>query len=251
MALNFDQLNGKKPKKKAPKALAVVDDLSIILKKIDAKTIIDTFLPKAKQITAEALKMKITDTKTRALVSEMGVRVKNLIKDVNKAVADNVADAKQYVKDNTNAGKMIIQELEPGKGHCAREILKDDERRELEEKKRQEAIRKADEERRKKLEAEAARLNIEVPEVVEVKAKKESDQTRTESGLSFGRGRWTYKVTDISQVPYKYLKKQEDSVLINGEIRQGVRDKEDEEGNLIESAIPGIRIYYDKGVAFR
>jgi len=252
MTLDFSQITNKKPKKgKLSKAVIKKDPTTIILKPIEAKAIIDAYLPEARKITAEALKMKITDKESRSLVSEMGVRVKNLIKAVKKAVDDNIFDAKEYIKGPINAGKIITAELEPGKTHLAREIMKDDERITLEKRKRDEAIRKADEERRKKLEEEAARFNIEVPEMVEVKAKKESGQTRTDSGVSFQRGRWTYSVLSIKDVPYKYLIKKEDSILINGEIRQGVRDKEDKDGNLIESAIPGIRIYFKKEVAFR
>lgn len=258
MPLDFAQVAGNKkaaPKKaKAEvKPLAVIkkDATTIILKPIEAKAIIDAYLPEAKKITAEALKMKITDKESRSLVSEMGVKVKNLIKAIKKAVDDNIEEAKNYIEGPKNAGKVIIAELEPGKAHLARELLKDDERIELEKKKRDEAIRKADEERRKKLEEEAKRLNIEVPEIIEVKTKEEPEQTRTDSGVSFKQGRWTYEVMDIAKVPYKYLVKKEDSALINGEIRQGMRDKEDKDGNLIESAIPGIRIYFKKNIAFR
>ena len=254
MSLDFAQVaNGKPKAKKEVKPLVVIkkDDATIILKPIEAKAIIDAYLPGAKKITVEALKMKITDDKTKALASEFGVRIKNLIKDVKKAVEDTIDEAKKYVSGNTNAGKAIIDELEKGKRYLADELLKDKQRRDLEERKRQEAINKADEERRKKLKKEAERLNIEIPDVVEVKAKKEKPQTRTDSGLSFSKGKWTYEILNIQEVPRELLIQETDKTSVNQLIKQGVRDKTDDEGNILKPGIPGLRIFFKEDMVFR
>jgi len=250
---DFNQVGNDKPKpkRKAPKVPEILPGQDIILKPIESKAIIDAFLPSAQKITAEAFTIKVRNDKTRDLASELGVRVKNLIKDVRKETDNIVEKPKNFTSAISNAAKKIISELERGKEYLASELIKDKQRRDLEEKKRQEVIRKADAERQKALEAEAKKLKIDVPEMVEVKAKKEKPQVRTDSGVSFAKGRWTYEVLNIKNLPREYLVQKEDSMSVNQAIRQGVRDKVDDEGNIIESGIPGLRIYFKENVAFR
>ena len=255
MSLDFAKVanNKKATKKEKVKPLAVIkkDASTIILKPIEAKAIIEAFFPSAEKITKEALSIKVIDDKTRDLASEMGVRVKNLIKDVKKATDGIIEEPKKFTSEISNGARKITSELERGKSYLADELIKDKQRRDLEERKRQEAIRKADEERRKALEAEAKKLNIEVPEMVEVKAKKEKPQTRTDSGMSFAKGRYTYEVLNIKELAREYLVQKEDSMIINQAIRQGVRDEVDEKGNITKPGIPGLRIFFKENVAFR
>lgn len=253
MALDFSQVgNGKpQPKRKAPKVPEILPGQDIILKPIESKAIIDAFLPSAQKITAEAFTIKVVDDKTRDLASELGVRVKNLIKDVRKETENIIEKPKHFVSALSNAAKKIESELVRGKEYLASELIKDKQRRDLEERKRQEVIRKADEERQKALEAEAKKSNIAVPEVVEVKAKKEKPQTRTDSGVSFPKERWTYEVLSIRDLPREYLVQKEDSMSVNQAIRQGYRDKVDKKGNIIEPGIPGLRIYFKENIAFK
>ena len=228
---------------------------ALVIQVIEAKEIIEAFLPRAELIKAQALSIKITDAKTREQASETGVRIKNSVKEIDLAVENVIKKPKTFVSDITNAAKKIKVVLEQGKRYLADELLKDKQRQDLERAKEQEAIRKADEARRKALEAEAKRLKIEPPpiptETVLPKVTKDQTQTRTDVGVSYTQGRWTYELLDITQVPREYLMPKENSSLINNKIKQGLRDEVNKKGEVTWTAIPGIRIYFKESIAFK
>lgn len=228
---------------------------ALVIRVIDPKIILDTYLPKAEMIRDQAFAIKITDDQTREEASKTGVLIKNSVKDVNLAVQNAIKEAKQYVTEMVSTGKKIVVVLEQGKSYLASELLKDKQRQDLERAKEQEAIRKADEARRKALEAEARRLNIKAPEPPAEtklpKKTKDETQTRTDVGVSYTQGRWTYELLDITQVPREYLMPKENSSLINNKIKQGLRDQLDKKGEITKAAIPGIRIYFKENIAFK
>ena len=228
---------------------------ALVIKVIEAKEIIEAFLPRAELIKAQALSIKITDDKTREQASETGVRIKNSVKEIDLAVENVIKKPKTFVSEITNAAKKIKVVLEQGKSYLADELLKDKQRQDLERAKEQEAIRKADEIRRKALEAEAKRLNIKAPEPPAEtklpKKTKDETQTRTDVGVSYTQGRWTYELLDITQVPREYLMPKENSSLINNKIKQGLRDQTDKKSGIVTRAIPGIRIYFKESIAFK
>lgn len=228
---------------------------ALVIKVIEAKEIIEAFLPRAELIKAQALSIKITDEKTREQASETGVRIKNSVKEIDLAVQNVIKEPKTFVTEIVSAAKKIKVVLEQGKSYLAGELLKDKQRQDLERAKREEAIRKADEARRRALEAEARRLKIETPEPVqETKLPtktKDQTQTRTDVGVSYAKGKWTYELLDITQIPRDYLLPKENGPLINQKIKQGLRDQVDKKGEIVKAGIPGIRIYYKEDIAFR
>ncbi len=251
MEIDFQSVsNGKTPQQ--PEVIQA--DGSLVIKTVESKAIIDAFLPKAELIRNQALAIKIKDDKTRVKASETGVRIKNLIKEINLAVETNIGQPKSFVDGIVNAGKKIKAELDRGKRYLADELLKDKQRQDLERAKQQEAIRKADKARQDALAKEAKKLNIAtpvMPELVLPKTTKEEAQTRTDAGVSFARGRWTYELMDINQVPKEYLVQKENGSLINNKITQGLRDELDKDGKVTRAAIPGIRIYFKESIAFK
>jgi len=228
---------------------------ALIIQVIEAKQIIEAFLPRAELIKAQALSIKIMDAKTREEASATGVRIKNSVKEIDLAVQNVIEKPKTFVTEIVSAAKKIKVVLEQAKSYLAGELLKDKQREDLERAKREEAIRKADEARTKKLEAEARRLKIKTPEPpAETKLPtktKDETQTRTDVGVSFTKGRWTYELLDITQVPRDYLLPQENGPLINQKIKQGLRDELNKKKEVVKAAIPGLRIYYKETVAFR
>lgn len=251
MDIDFGAVSNGKPQPQEPEII----EGALVIKVIEAKEIIEAFLPRAELIKAQALSIKITDAKTREQASETGVRIKNSVKEIDLAVQNVINEPKTFVSEITNAAKKIKVVLEQGKSYLASELLKDKQRQDLERAKQQEAIRKADEARRKALEAEAKRLKVEIPEAPQetklpTKTKEET-QTRTDVGVSYAKGKWTYELLDITQVPRDYLLPKENGPLINQKIKQGIRDQFDKKGEVTKAAIPGIRIYYKEDVAFR
>ena len=241
--------------KKVVYSEAEIIEGALVIKVIEAKEIIEAFLPRAELIKAQALSITITDDKTREQASETGVRIKNSVKEINLAVENVIREPKTFVSEITNAAKKIKVVLEQGKRYLADELLKDKQRQDLKRAKDQEAIRKADEARSKALEAEAKRLKIKVPAIpattVLPKTTKDETQTRTDVGVSYATGRWTYELLDITQVPRDYLLPKENGSLINQKIKQGLRDQIDKKGEITKAGIPGIRIYYKEDIAFK
>jgi len=228
---------------------------ALIIQIIQSKAIIDAYLPQAEMIRDQAFAIKIVDNESRVQASETGTRIKNLVKDVNLAVENVIKKPDFFVKEIKNGGKKIIVELERGKHYLADELLKDKQRQDLQRAKEQEAIRIADEVRRKALKKEAKRLKIEPPplpmETILPKKTKEETQTRTDAGVSFATGRWTYELLDITKLPREYLLPKENGPLINQRIKQGLRDELDKAGKVIKPAIEGIRIYFKEDISFR
>jgi hypothetical protein len=249
--------SGKKDEALAPivPEVTVFNGEAMLIKVPQAKAAIDAYYFQAIEIRDGALSIKVADAKTREQASEMGVRIKNLVKDIDLAVENVTGEAKKFVSEITNSAKKIKIELEKGKHYLADELLKDKQRQDLERRKQEEAMRKADEARRKALEKEAKRLHIEPPPIVETPAlpkdTKEQRQTRTDVGVSFARGKWTYELLDINQVPREYLLPKENGALINQKIKQGLRDKVDEKTGKTIPAIPGLKIIYKEDIAFR
>ncbi len=227
---------------------------SLVIKTVESKAIIDAFLPKAELIRNQAFAIKIKDDKTKGQASETGVRIKNLVKEIDLAVEVHIKEPKSFVNGIVNVAKKIKAELDRGKRYLADELLKDKQRQDLERAKQQEAIRKADKARQDALAKEAKKLNIEPPEMPELvlpKTTKEETQTRTDAGVSFAKGRWTYELLDISQVPREYLLPKENGPLINQKIKQGLRDEVDKDNKVIKAAIPGVKIFYKEDISFR
>ena len=241
-------------KKETPQEPEIIEG-ALVIQVIEAKQIIEAFLPRAELIKAQALAIKITDAQTRELASATGTRIKNSVKEIDLAVQNVIKKPKTFVTEIVSAAKKIKVVLEQGKSYLASELLKDKQREDLERAKREEAIRKADEARRKKLEAEARRLKIETPEPpAETKLPtktKDQTQTRTDVGVSYATGKWTYELLDITQVPREYLLPKENGPLINQKIKQGLRDEINKKGEVTWTAIPGIRIYHKESIGFR
>ena len=229
---------------------------ALVIQVMEAKALIDAYLPTAQAIRAHAVRIKIKDDKTKAQASETGTRIKNLVKEINLAVENVIKDPDKFVKEIKNIAKKIIVELEIGKRYLANELLKDKQRQDLERAKREEAIRKADEARKKKLSAEYERLKIKTPVPVPEETKlpkktKDETQTRTNAGLSFAKGEWTYELLNIDELEDKYIIRSENKKLINTMIKQGLRDELNKKKEVVKAAIPGIRIYYKEDIAFR
>ena len=244
--------SGKKAKAKDP----VIVEGGLIIEVMEAKAIIDAYLPKAELIRDHALAIKIKDEKTKIQASETGTRIKNMVKEINLAVENVIKDPDKFVKAIKNAAKKIIVELEIGKRYLASELLKDKQRQDLERSKREEAIRVADEARKKKLKEEYDRLKIKAPTPVPEETKlpkktKDQTQVRTNAGLSFPKGEWVYELLNIDELEDKYIIKSENKKLLNTMIKQGLRDEVDKKGKVTKAAIPGIRIFYKEDIAFR
>ena len=249
--IDFAAVGNSKPSPLEPEII----EGALVIQVIEAKEIIEAFLPRAELIKAQALSIKITDDKTREEASATGVRIKNSVKEIDLAVQNVIKEPKTFVSEIVSAAKKIKVVLEQGKSYLASELLKDKQRQDLERAKEQEAIRKADEARSKALAAEAKRLKIKTPEPpAETKLPtktQDETQTRTDVGVSYAKGKWTYELLDITQVPRDYLLPQENGPLINQKIKQGLRDQVNKKGEVTKPAIPGLRIYYKETVAFR
>jgi DNA polymerase III alpha subunit (gram-positive type) len=199
---------------------------------------------------------KAIETQRKKVIQEPN----DFVKAVNsfcKLFTEELAQAEAVLKKKIS-GYQYQQELERRKREeAARKAaaeLQEKLRREAEEanrKAREEAARKAEEEARaraaseaeiaaakKKAEEEAKAREVVAPVVQEPIVPKESNVTRSESGVAaYQRKTWTFEITDETQIPREYLKVDEGK--IRDAIKMGARD------------IAGIRIYETSTTVFR
>jgi len=215
------------------------------------RDLIGPYLAKGILIKAEALKIQVNNDASKIEATDLGSRIHKLIKQIDEKADGIIKDPKQYVSEVNNIRKQVKKALEEAKEYLREELKQHKAREDLANRKQEELIRKKNEELQKELDEEAKKSGIEAPKVGPVRLPGKDNITRTESGSSHGRGQWKYEVLDITQVPRNYLKQEVDPRYINIEIKHGLRDEVDKDGNLIKLAIPGIRIFWDETIAFR
>lgn len=236
------------------------------------------YLSRIKQMAADAQAVEVKNEDSLKFVVALGGEARKIAKAIEMKRKEIIADPSDFIKQVNNFAKQFTEHLNSIEAIAKRKVsdyqyqqelerrkreeaarkaaaeLQEKLRREAEEanrKAREEATRKAEEEARaraaseaeiaaakKKAEEEAKAREVVAPVVQEPIVPKESNVTRSESGVAaYQRKTWTFEIKDERQIPREYLKVDESK--IRDAIKMGARE------------IVGIRIYESSTTVFR
>jgi hypothetical protein len=172
----------------------------------------------------QELERRKREEAARKAAAELQEKLRREAEEANRKAREEAAKK----AEEESARLRAIAEEEARKRKASEEELRI--LREKAEQERLEAIRKAEE--------EAKAREVIAPVVQEPIVPKESNVTRSESGVAaYQRKTWTFEITDETQIPREYLKVDEGK--IRDAIKMGARD------------IAGIRIYETSTTVFR
>lgn len=157
---------------------------------------------------------------------------KKLYKQLEDQRKEIVAKPNQFVKAvNTFVKQFTTRLSKEVEATLKRKIGDFQYKRELERRKQEEAIRKANLDLQKKLDEEAAKSGVEAPQVGPVSIPREEGVvSRSDSGASASiRMKWTGDIEDEKKVPREYCSP--DQKKIDDAVKMGTRE------------IPGVKIY--------
>jgi len=236
------------------------------------------YLVRVREMADEAKAVEVSDDDSLKYAVSLGGDAKKIAKAIETQRKKVIQEPNDFVRAVNNFCKMFTEELAHTESGLKKKIsdyqyqqelerrkreeaarkaaaeLQEKLRREAEEanrKAREEATRKAEEEARaraaseaeiaaakKKAEEEAKAREVVAPVVQEPIVPKESNVTRSESGVAaYQRKTWTFEIKDERQIPREYLKVDESK--IRDAIKMGARE------------IVGIRIYESSTTVFR
>ncbi len=184
------------------------------------------------EVKSKAAALQVRDDASASIATAMAGNVKRLSKSIDEQRKSLVEEPNSYVKAVNGMAKMFT---EPA-GQIER-LLKDKlggyhAQRELERRKAEEEIRKAQAEIYRKQQEEAKAAHVEPPPPpVPIPIKAET-VTRSDTGVSAHvRKVWKAEIVDVKQVPREFC--EPSTRLINEAVRGGVRE------------IAGVRIFED------
>jgi hypothetical protein len=242
MSINFGALLHQEPQETAGHA-KVIDVPSSVHQKVNnydltpIRTALAPYEAQINNMADTAAVVQVMDDKTNILAVEMASQAKRLNNAIEKSRKEFVDPANQFVKAVNNLAKNYQGKLQAIEGGLKSKISGYQTKLEMERRKREEAERKARLELQKKIEAEAALLNIEAPVMAPAVVPEVVKVIRTEAGTASQRKEWRFEVTDESQVPREYM------AVDLGKIRQAVK------AGIRE--IRGIRIFEESVTTLR
>ena len=164
------------------------------------------YLEEVKKIKSAATRHNVVDNESNALAVDLTAQIKRLTKDIEAKRKEIVAEPNRFVKAVNNFCKKFTGPLTEAEKILKQKIGQYQYRLELERRKQEEAIRKANEELQRKLEEEAKAAGVEAPQVKPMPLpKKEPSVTRTDTGASaHTRKTWKAEIIDPGLVPVSY-----------------------------------------------
>ena len=214
-----------------PKETVALDPVDKAKRSIQSMTLnIDSMVEIATSIV-------IKDDKSQLAANSLAAKAKTLNKDLEARRKEIIKPSQEFVKKVNNFAKIFTEKLKLVWTEVDRKDLLYSNQVELERRKQEELIRKANEKLQKDLDKEAKESGVAAPQV-QAKPLPKVDQTiRTEEGTSFWRDNWIGEITDPAQVPAEYCSP--DQKKINAAVKQGVRE------------IPGVLIENRKIKSYR
>lgn len=208
------------------------------------------YLIRVREMADEAKAVEVTDDDSLKYAVSLGGDAKKIAKAIEAQRKKVIQEPSDFVKAVNNFCKLFTEQLSQAEAVLKKKISEYQYQQELERRKREEAARKAAKELQEKLNREAEEASrkaqadnpdakpITAPVVQEPIVPKESNVTRTETGIAaYQRKTWTFEITDEAQIPREYLKIDEGK--IRDAIKMGVRE------------VPGLRIYETSTTVFR
>jgi len=179
------------------------------------------------QATAEALLVQ-NDSQATEAVTLLG-KLKKVANRIEKERKYIVEVPNAFVKKVNNFTKSISSPLQAAEKALKGKIATFQYQLELERRKREEQVRKAQAGLQERLNAEAAKSNTAPVQIIDIPIKEEKPIIRTEQGSASIRKAWKGEITDASQVPFQFCSP--DQRKIDEAVKGGLRE------------IPGVRIY--------
>jgi hypothetical protein len=197
-----------------------------------AKQRFERYVDEVKDMQRRADAFVIDGPEANITASEMVLQATKLVKAVNSVVKNLIDEPDTYVKFVKSLGKTVTDPATAIKKGISAKLSAYDAKIKLEQRKKEEAARKAAAEFQKKLDEEAKKAGVEAPKVPEpVVPKQENTVTRTAEGSIYYRENWVGTVVDPKKVPPEYhYDNPVDQKKINQAVKAGVRK------------IPGVRI---------
>lgn len=178
--------------------------------------------------------IEVKDDKSNEEIVMVGTNGNKLLKAIDGREKEILTPVKAFqakMKKYKDRLKALVQSAKQKTGQYQYHV-------ELERRKQQEAIRKANEELQKKLDAEAKKSGIEAPKVEPVTLPKEDKVVRTEDGsTSHLRRPWKGRIVDPDKVPHQYCEPSQ--IKINQAVKMGIRE------------IPGVEIKQEIETVFK
>jgi len=181
------------------------------------------------EMAAEAAALVVNSPESNLNAVEMAGQVKKFDKVLEEGRVKYTRPAHEYLKGINGLIKPFQAKLKEIEDGLKAKISQHQVRVELEQRKAEEAARKAQAELQTQLEADAKKAGVEAPKLEPAVIARFDPATRTESGTAYQRTTWEFEIEDGTKVPGEY--KIVDERLIREAVRAGVRQ------------IPGVRIY--------
>jgi hypothetical protein len=179
----------------------------------------------------------VIDEASNVMAIELAGGAKKLNKTIEDYRKELVQPALDYQRSVNNLCKHYQDRLTTIEREVKAKCGQYQQRVELERRKAQEIIRKAQEEAQRQIAAEAKAANVEPPPIVAPVVPEAPKTVRTEQGSMTFKEVWKFEVTGTLEVPREYLIV--DERLIRQAVASGVRN------------IPGVRIYSEKEASIR
>lgn len=190
------------------------------------------YLEEIERIKTVALDHKIVDEESNVYAIDLTAEIKRLNKNIEAKQEEIVAEPKRFIKAIKNFCKKFTAPLSEAERALKQQIAQYQHKLDLEQRKQEEAIRKANEELQAKLNEEARAAGVEAPQVKPMPLPKKKSIARTGTGASaYTRKNWKAEIIDPALVPREYC--EPSMKLINHAVKMGVRE------------IPGVRIWQD------
>jgi hypothetical protein len=210
------------------------------------------FYPQAQELRTRAMAVTVDSKDEDKAATDFAKEIRTAIKEIKDLEKYYTERHKEFNEQVRNISKAGYKPLEEGLGYLRNTQLAFKKKVELAKREQEKLITDAAKKLEADLKEKAKELGVDAPKVGPVKFPKGDKTTRGEKGRSYVTGSWTYEVLDITLVPRDHLKQEVAPKSVTDKIAMGVRDKIDEEtGEVLQHAIPGIRIYFDETVAYR
>jgi len=203
-----------------------------------AKQSFAPYADKLANVKAQANGLKVVDDPTASQATAIAGDVKRLAKSIDQRRKGLIEEPSGYVKAVNSMAKMFTEPAGEIETLLKRKLSAFQSQRELERRKAEEEIRKAQAELYKKQQAEAKAAHVEAPPPPAPIPIKAETVTRSDTGVSAHvRKVWKAEVVDESQVPREFCSP--DMKLIDQAVKGGIRE------------IAGVRIWEENTTILR
>ena len=195
------------------------------------------FLGLLEEVETEAQSLKVDSQASASEATAIVGRTKRLASDLEKERKRLIEDAQAFVKGVNDTVRPFTDVCKRIKDTLTQQLNEYTAFQKMEQMKAEALGRKAIEDAQKRLNRDAKKLGVEAPVIQAPTTGIKAEVIRTETGTSYGRAVWDFRLIDIRDVPSQFLIL--DEKLIRAAIRAGAR------------TIPGIEIYEKTQVNIR